>query len=281
MKALVALLCALLVACSPPPVTPPVQTATQAPAIAQAAVAAPAPLPVAVEEVAPAVQEPVVAAVEALEAVLPAPPVDTAPVDEMAACRHAAADLIARWEITGRSYYTARLQRPVWPKGGSGVTWAVGYDGGTQSRRTILGDWVDHQAVERLATTAGITGKPAGAILPRYRDIIVPYDHAFRVFETRSLREYENITARVYRVDLAALPPTVCAALVSVTYNRGGAMSGDNNREKRAIRDDCLHPVDRACIAGNIRSMKRLWINTVNERGLSARRESEALLAES
>ena len=114
-------------------------------------------------------------------------------------CRMLAAKLIVRWEVTSPSYYERRLVRPIWPKGASGVTWGIGYDGGHQRRSVIEDDWSDHEHVVRLADTAGITGPRAGEALPRFRDIATPFPHAYRIFADRSLVEYERRAERADR----------------------------------------------------------------------------------
>lgn len=258
------------------PAAPAGLPASTPPAVVSQAVEA-QPLPEAVEAASGIAAEPLLAAQAALAAELPVQP---PPEPRDAACRRAAAALILRWEVTSPAYYRKRLERPVWPGGASGVTWGIGYDGGHQTRAVIADDWQEHEAVERLATTAGITGQEARAILGRYRDIPTGFEHASRVFEDRSLVEYERRTARAFRSGFDQLRPNACASLVSLVYNRGAAMAGDSRREMRNIRDDCIPRQDYGCIASEIRNMKRLWRGTVNERGLSARRESEALLAE-
>ena len=134
--------------------------------------------------------------------------------------------------------------------------------------------------VDRLGQTAGITGRSAQSALPRFRDIATSFDHASRVFEDRSLVEYERRTERAFRSGFTELRPNACGALISLVYNRGAAMTGDSRREMRNLRDNCIPKQDYACIASEIRSMKRLWRGTVNENGLSARREAEAILVE-
>lgn len=254
----------------------PVQLPASAPIPVEEAVVAAEPLPVAVEAASETVQEATQATQEAFAAVLPdLPPAETPDT----ACTRAAAALIVRWEVTSKGYYDKRLRYPIWPRGASGVTWGIGYDGGHQTARTIRGDWSEHTAVDRLARTAGITGKAAQAILSQYRDIPTEFDYASRVFETRALIEYLRIARRVFgNENFDRLPPNACAALVSLVYNRGGAMSGDSRREMRAIRDVCIPGLDLACIAAELRSMGRLWRGTVNEKGLVARREAEAIL---
>lgn len=280
----------LLAACARPAAVPAVDdTAAGAPAplpvnapqsVVQAVVAD-QPLPEAVETASNVVQAPVLAAVEALEAVTPtvAPP---PPADEWeAACRRAAAALIIRWEVTSEARYTRALRYPVWPGGASGVTWGIGYDGGHQTRSVIVDDWLAHAHRDRLGLTAGITGNRVKSVLAGFRDIETAYPYASQVFEDRSLIEYLRRTERAFgRDDFRALRPNACAALVSLVYNRGAAMTGDSRREMRNIRDQCVPAQDHACIAKEIRAMTRLWRGTVNEKGLSARRESEARLAE-
>ena len=286
------ILCALLAlaACKVPAATPalvPVDEPEIAalPASAtlpaeQAAVAAQL-LPEAVSDAADAMQTPVLEAVAAIEDVVPDAPPPPPPVDDQQAeCRRVAAALIVRWEVSGRSRYERALRFPVWPGGASGVTWGIGYDGGHQTRAVILDDWQAHAYSARLSTTAGITGKGAKIVLPTYRDIPTDFDYANQILIDRSLVEYERQAYRGFGAGMADLRPKACGALVSLVYNRGIAMSGDSRREMRTIRD-CVPRQDYDCIAGELRGMKRLWRGTVNEKGLSARREAEALLVES
>ena len=240
------------------------------------------PLPLTVETVSEVVQPPVQAAIEVLESLTPAA-VPPPPANEWeAACREAAAPLIIRWEVTSPSYYTRSLLYPIWPGGASGVTWGIGYDGGHQTRSVISGDWLAHADRDRLTNTAGITGTKAKTELPQFRDIQTSYSYASQVFEDRSLIEYMRRTERAFGSEnFRRLNPNACGALVSLVYNRGAAMTGDSRREMKNIRDVCLGPTPNyTCIAQEIRSMSRLWRGTVNERGLTARRESEAILAE-
>lgn len=254
---------------------------TTAPAIVDEVVSE-QPLPSTVELVSEDVQPPVLAAIEVLETLTPAA-VPPPPSNEWeAACREAAAPLIIRWEVTSPAYYTRTLLYPIWPGGASGVTWGIGYDGGHQTRSVISEDWLAHVDRDRLTDTAGITGTKAKTELPQFRDIQTSYLYASQVFEERSLVEYMRRTERAFGSEnFRRLTPNACGGLVSLVYNRGAAMTGDSRREMRNIRDVCLGPSPNyTCIAQEIRSMSRLWRGTVNERGLTARRESEAILVE-
>lgn len=289
MKARVVALTAalLLAACARPAAIPAVDQTTLPPAVESLPAATPEPvveqvvaaqpLPSAVEAVSGTVTEPLLAAQAALADLSPVLP---PPEPRDAACRRAAAALTLRWEVTSPAFFKKRLRYPIWPGGASGVTWGIGYDGGHQTRAVIVDDWLDHSGAERLGGSAGITGRAAQTALPRFGDIPTEFDHASRVFEERSLVEYERRTERAFRDGFTDLRPNACGALVSLVYNRGTAMSGDSRREMRNLRDNCIPKQDYACIASEIRSMKRLWRGTVNENGLSARREAEAILTE-
>ncbi len=239
----------------------------------------PQPLDRLTAQVAPSITPRVVSAIAAAEAA--AAPLLPARVDApLTACRVEAARLIVRWEVTSPAHYTRALRFPIWPRGASGVTWGVGTDGGHQTRAAILNEWREHNYVERLADTSGIIGEAARQALPRFRDIPTEYPYAYFVFRQRVLVEYERRAARAFRNGFDQLRPGACAAMVSLVFNRGAAMSGDSRREMRDLRDKCVPTQDYACMARAVRSMKRLWVGTANERGLSARREDEARLIE-
>lgn len=285
-RALVLLAAILLGACARPEAIPPVDSPVAgapaglpatAPLAAEEAAVSGQPLPTAVEAVAGVVASPVAAAVEALTRTAPPLP---APDSRSAACRRAASSLIIRWEVSSEAWYDQALRFPIWPGGASGVTWGIGYDGGHQASVVIADDWQEHAQAARLATTAGIVGTPAREALPRYRDIATAYKYAGQVFEDRSLIDHERRTRRAFEDGFGHLRPNACAAMVSLIFNRGASMTGDSRREMRALRDVCIPVQDYACMARELRSMKRIWRGTVNERGLTARREAEAILVE-
>lgn len=278
---------ALVAGCDKPAAVPNVDQTVQgapadlpalAPEVAVETAVAEQPLPQAVEQAATVLAEPIAAAQEAVSAVIR---VEVAPEVEIAPWAPIAAALIVRWEISSPEYYERRLKAPIWPKGASGVTWCVGYDGGHQVRAVIVDDWASHPHVDRLAETAGIRGAAAARLVPGMKDVLTPYDECLVVFEKRTLLEYDRRAARAFGPGYLLLKPNVRAALVSLVYNRGASMVGDSRREMKAIKTDCIDlDAPGPCIAKQLREMKRLWRGTVNERGLSARREAEALVAE-
>jgi len=187
--------------------------------------------------------------------------------------------LILRWEVSSRAHYERALSRPIWPGGASGVTWGIGYDGGHQTATRIRSDWHEHEHVDRLALTAGITGERARDALPAWRDIQTDWPLAVDVYERAMLPRYRHIAARAFGHYFEHAPPAVQGALLSVVLNRGGSMMGDSRRELRTIRDECLPAGDRECVAREIEASCRVWRGHPLERGLCARRQDEARLA--
>lgn len=187
---------------------------------------------------------------------------------------------IARWEITSRTTYDRKYQGIICPPGASGPTWAIGYDGGHQTKRTILKDWGYRPDASRLATTSGMTGptrcKNSRATL---LDIRVPYTEAFNVFSNVSLYEWEQVTRRIYP-GVEELGPYVVGALTGNTYNRGASMSGQRARHKVHIRDVCIKKLkSAACIAEQLIKSCEIWVYETAYKGLCNRRKDEASFA--
>jgi hypothetical protein len=196
-----------------------------------------------------------------------------------------AARLIIDHEVGGgQAYYNRLLVHPVWPGESSGVTIGIGYDLGYNTQAEFDADWgtlLPRADLARLRGCLGAKGTAASALLPRVRDISVPWSAAQTVFFARSVPRY-------YRQALDAFPGMerlhgdAQGALVSLVFNRGTRMTDSkkkpgDRREMRAIRD-LVPQGDLRGIAAQIRSMKRLW----NPRsGLIRRREDEARLVES
>jgi len=218
-----------------------------------------------------------VAVREVIQTAVP-PPAPTRPARGVSP---AAVAQIVRWEVTSPAHYTRRLSRPVWPGGASGVTWGIGYDGGHQTRAVIARDWAAHSDLAQLQDTASITGARAKPLAASMRHVITPYDYALEVFENASLPVYCASARRAYGAKhFDRLPWDVQGVLCGNTYNRGASMAGNRNREKRVIRDVCLPAGDVRCVAQQLRAQCRLWEDTPNGRGLCARRNDEAALAE-
>jgi hypothetical protein len=193
-----------------------------------------------------------------------------------------AVGLIIEYEIGSQALYERRYQRPVWPGAASGVTVGIGYDLGHRHAAVIAADWRDHPQPRRLASAAGVTGQPARALAAALAlEVSVGWPMALTVFEQTSLVEHYRIARRVFGAPhFDRMPTNAQGALVSLVFNRGGAMVGPARLELRTIRDDCLPRTDRACVAAQLRAMVRLWQGSAIEAGMRRRRYAEAALAE-
>lgn len=260
--ALAALLCAgALTACAPSaPPTSPVTASTTPSAPERAADAA-------------------LAAATVIAEIVPAQPPPAVPPEPCIPAQ--AVDLIVGFEIGSPALYTKRFTRPVWPGAASGATVGVGYDLGYHAATVIAIDWQRHAQHRRMQTAAGITGKPAQAKARELADVVVEYPIARQVFDETSLVEYCRLARRAFGGDrFDAMPAKARGAIVSVVFNRGSSMTGPTRIEMRAIRDECVPAGDAACVARQLRAMKRLWKNSAIEAGMNRRRDAEAHLAE-
>jgi len=194
-------------------------------------------------------------------------------------------DLILEHEVGGgEPYYNAALQRPTWPEGQSGVTIGIGYDLGYNTEQQIRADWPmlpsDHR--NRLCEVAGIKGAAANEAKRRVRDIVIPWALALRVFLNRTVPRFERQMLRAFP-GAEQLPDGAYWALVSLVFNRGGALEGKNRQDMMDIHNilkDGVQKGDLAEIAKQLREMKRIWANT-GQGGLLRRREDEARAVES
>ena len=186
--------------------------------------------------------------------------------------------LILRFEVGGgEEYYTRFLQAPTWPGEASGVTIGVGYDLGYNLPATIRNDWQAHlppAITERLVACAGKKGTTAQAALPSVRDIVIPWSAAFAVYQAVTIPKFFDLTRRTFP-HVEDTHPNCQGALLSLVFNRGGSLEGDRRTEMRAIKGLVPSKSYRE-IAAQIRLMKRLWIGTSIERGMSRRRDAEA-----
>lgn len=193
-----------------------------------------------------------------------------------------AVGLIVRFEVGSQARYTARYQGVVCPPGDSGPTVGIGFDGAHQLPETIRRAFRGHPDVERMASVmpGAIGPERCAAARAQLAGVRVSWHTAMRVFQYDTLPEYAARTRRAFGPALANVTPDAQGSAVATVYNRGTAMLGSRNREKRVIRDECLPAGDEDCMAAQYRSMTRLWVGTPLERGLGARYEATAQLAE-
>ena len=86
--------------------------------------------------------------------------------------------LIVFFEVTDEPTYKARLTRPVWPGGDSGITIGIGYDLGYAKASWFKEDWGSYlsvQDLETLATVCEVKGNAAKERLAEVQGVVVPW----------------------------------------------------------------------------------------------------------
>lgn len=182
---------------------------------------------------------------------------------------------IIGWETGGEQEY---YPQPEWPGESSGVTIGIGWDLGMTPATETTRAWAPHLPASTLAALVGVsgrTGEAAQTVLPYVRHLTIPWAAAMAVFEDVTLPTWYLRTLRIYP-QAEELPGDCTAALVSLVFNRGAALSGDRRREMVAIQS-LLKTGKFSEIPNQFRKMTRLWPNS---KGLRRRREEEADLFE-
>jgi len=211
---------------------------------------------------------------DALQAALQAAPDPFPPITA------AGMTFIAREEVSDGKTYRRRFQRPCLPPFPSGITIGIGYDCRFVGRAQLEADWqgvLSPQDVALLEPALGIPGTPF--LRDRAAAVTIALGDAMRVFATRGLPKYFDLTRRIYpAVADQTLNAAQRTALVSLVYNRGADLVGDRRREMRTIQTLLRHG-QLAEVPAQFESMTRLWQNAVS--GLVKRRRAEAMLWQS
>ncbi len=193
---------------------------------------------------------------------------------EVPALSPAGEQLVIEFEVGGRSGYNQHPELPDLRL--SGVTIGVGFDLHQNTKEHILSDFssLAAPAPARLAATQPFYGKSAVEPWKAVRDIIVPWQTAIGVFDKIDVaREWTRAERALPGFD--SLRPNAQAALISLTFNRGASMTGDNRREMRKIRE-LVPKKDYAGMAEQLRLMERVWRGTTIYSGMRRRRFAEA-----
>lgn len=203
-------------------------------------------------------------------------------------------DFCVRWETGGRAFYEQVIKRrPVWPGFASGVTIGCGYDLGYHTLTQVRADWggrIGAADLVRLEAAVGLKAvdpdRPAKvarakAFVAAFADIRIDWDVAIAQFDNAKM---PALVAELYGAldNLDRLHPHACAALLSLTFNRGSGgyrSAKDRFREMRAIAHAMTEgtPEAFATIPALFRSMRRIWGAASS---LSTRRSEEADLFE-
>ena len=109
----------------------------------------------------------------------------------------------------------------------------------------------------RLSTTIGKKGATARQALQYVKDIEVPWDEAFEVYQLQTVPKYSKRVLSIY-AGAEKIHPHCFGALLALVYNRGSGLRGDRRREMRNIADH-INNENYERIPDEFRSMKRIW----------------------
>jgi hypothetical protein len=193
-----------------------------------------------------------------------------------------ARQLIVTFEVSGQSEYQRRYQRPIWPKGQSGVTIGIGYDLGYNDQAKFAGDWghlIDASSFEKLKPALGVRGAAAEPLARGLQEVVISWTPALKQFD--SFLPFAIGKTEDTFPNASGLPGHSLGALVSLVYNRGPSLSPTSSR-RREMRQiyTLMKELRFKEIPQKIRDMKRIWADDPNLRGLVIRREKEAQLFE-
>lgn len=192
-------------------------------------------------------------------------------------------DLILEYEVGGgKSYYEKYLSKPTWPGAASGFTLGIGVDCGyyTPTELDKMFSFLPKDQLQIVENASGKTGLAGKEYTEKYKNcgIDIPWDKALDIFDNTTWTKFAKLAEGAFP-GLNELCDNAYGAIVSLVFNRGTSMKGDNRLEMRNIR--VLVPKkDYKAIAEEIRKMKRLWEGK-GLNGLVDRREAEAKLVES
>ena len=190
-------------------------------------------------------------------------------------CSCASLELIVSFEAGSRQRYERRFRRPTWPGGMSGVTIGIGYDLGMTPKAQIRSDWERHLSESELAALLAVQGVTGAAVkrLLRRLALVIPFAVAEEVFYLETLPHFAART-RAALPGVTKLPADAQGAMLSLVYNRGASLLGEQRREMAEIATLLRSPEpDLEAIAGQFESMKQLWPDM---KGLRDRRQREA-----
>lgn len=198
-------------------------------------------------------------------------------------------ELLLEFEVGGgRAYYDKFLKHPTWPGADSGVTIGIGYDCGYNEQSAIVNDWLsaglNAEAAKRLARTAHAIGQYARGECTKVKDIVIPWNVAWNVFNDVTLPKFIRQTLKAFPGAELKMPADAFGALVSLVFNRGPSMAGVRREQMRTIRG-LIENFDKGqrlqdMVADEIRAMIPLWRNTSIYAGMKRRRNAEADLVE-
>lgn len=173
--------------------------------------------------------------------------------------------------------WEGRPKKPYLPGASSGITLGYGYDLGhqtTSSAKKTLSKYFTGTDLQKLLSVVGYTGQKAKKSLDKVKHISISEESALSMFE-ELIPDYAEQTAKIYP-QIVDLHPDCQGSLVSLVYNRGSSLK---NRESRKEMINIVAHLKSGSfdeIPNEFVSMKRIWEDKANVRGLLLRRDEEA-----
>lgn len=194
-----------------------------------------------------------------------------------------ALDLILEYEVGGgKSYYDKFLSKPTWPGGASGFTLGIGVDCAYYTTQELekLFYFLPKNQLEIVKNASGKKGQQGKEYTQKYKNsgIVITWDQAINMFNELTWSKFSKLAEKTFP-ELDKLCDDAYGAIVSLVFNRGSSLVGDNRLEMRNIKK-LIPQKNYKKIANEFRKMKRIWEGK-NLDGLLARREAEAKLIES
>lgn len=189
-------------------------------------------------------------------------------------------EMLIEHEVGSQAAYERSYRWPIWPGGGSGVTIGIGFDLGYHNKAAIADTWgsvLDTETVRLLSAASGIKGEGAKAVALTLKNagVRISYADALTVFTGTSLASYAKQVRTIYP-GVHLLPADAQAALLSLVYNRGSALTGSRRIHMKNIVEQ-VRRKDIGAIDAEIVAMKQLWVGQ-GLSGLLRRRDDEAEL---
>jgi GH24 family phage-related lysozyme (muramidase) len=195
-----------------------------------------------------------------------------------------AISLIVACEVSSQAHYTAALEHPTWPGLQSGITIGIGYDLGQVTEDQFVDEWrkyVHPFVIDTLSPVTRFHGTDARDRLSSVQMVGVKWADAYKQFSETSLPLFIAETEK-FCPHVADLPEDSRGALASLIYNRGSAkyLKNDPNDSRKEMRTiaDLMAQQKYAEIPAQFESMKRIWKDRPEARGLLLRRTAEAQL---
>jgi hypothetical protein len=194
-------------------------------------------------------------------------------------CSRRSLDLLLGFEVGSRQRYERDYQRPIWPRGMSGVTLGIGYDLGVTNKSQIREDWeplLSEADLVALLSVQGVTGPAAQRLARSISQVVIPLAMAEQVFYNRTLPQFAAKTRAAFP-GIQRLPADAQGMMLSLVYNRGPATGPGARRREMAQLQRLLRGSAPALdeLAAQFESMMRLWPGAEGE-GLRKRRQREA-----